>query len=266
MRRLAASFAAAAALIASGCEREATPLKTTSALTSAEAELLRGIFGPDFATATIRKHYYDSDPHAKRRKRNGENTPAAYVLSGDGDNIHFITPEYHARDYARHVEHSGHLQLFVHEATHLWQHRIDPSSPGCRTYRYHLTADTRFADLCSEQQADAVGDYAAIFLAPEAITRSPDFDLSTTWGEREYLLMHMVERQFPSARATRLKMEMRAAAYRACLDAPPAEADVQMREIPCRKTYHRDLRGQPLLDAANQTVSFAHLAPAAAKG
>ena len=259
IRKLGAAFTAAATLITAGCESEIPPLSVREPLTPAESTLLTSIFGPAFDTAAIVKNHHNRDPHAKRRLRHKETTPAALVYGGDTQDMHFILSSVQLRDYAR-SEDPYAIHLFVHEATHLWQNRGGSSPKSCRTYTYDLTAVTQFEDLCSEQQAEAVADYADTFLSPHAIHRAPTFNFDDPWDVRKFTLMQMIEKKFPHTRPARLLMEARSAAFHACMATSPEVAyATPAQEAQCTATHRRSLRNQPLLDTSAQQISFAGL-------
>lgn len=69
-------------------------------LTAGEAALIEAIFGPDFDTAGIRKHYHfeSTTAHAHEQKTGSVN---AYVMQGNINDIHFPSSGTHDTDFSR---------------------------------------------------------------------------------------------------------------------------------------------------------------------
>lgn len=161
-------------------------------LTSGEVELLHSIFGDDIDTDVMRKHMEPDHP-----------SMAGSVTGGSRRHMEFWGWLYHSNDYSQ--NRGRKLDVFVHEATHIWQHQNRLTIPnilmnGCDVYDYELTENSDFDDFCVEQQASIIGDYATKILYPY-------------WGrpgvssEKQQELARVVEEKFPEARKTRLRLE-----------------------------------------------------------
>lgn len=160
-------------------------------LTEDEMALTKDIFGREVNSKIVRKHFKDADPKTR-----------AYVMLEDDRNIYFLGKENSSYDYANESRMSAY-RTFIHEMTHIWQNQgqslIHNIKDNCNTYSYLLDETSKFEDLCSEQQASAVANYAVIYLSQ---WRSKiDYE-----GDREQL-KRVVEEQFPAAREARLKLE-----------------------------------------------------------
>lgn len=169
-------------------------------LSPAESQLLQGLFGEGFDTAAIRKNYYSAE----------KDKVLATVTEGERNNIDFWGEETHAPDYAHSNGYAGglsHMEIFTHEATHLWQHR-NGGGDFCKVYEYTLAAGAGFDDFCNEQQASIVADYVRRFIQPAVTPHATFYHLK----ESDLLLARVVEDKFPAARQSRLSAEKTMAA------------------------------------------------------
>lgn len=166
-------------------------------LTAEEVRTAQSLFGPDFRTNDIRKHYVQA------WVRNIVQYPTAMVPLSQR-HIYFFSPKLNKPDLtlATRVD----FETYMHEMTHIWQHRGN-WAPLCNTYDYKLTPRARFNHFCNEQQARMVGDYSHLFLNPNnrlAVRMLADHT-STRAGNDD--LIRVVEQQFPHARKARFDIE-----------------------------------------------------------
>jgi hypothetical protein len=129
----------------------------------------------------------------------------AAAVYGGKNRIQFYGPQYQEADYSRtpNIENSS---IFIHEMTHLWQNKHRLRSHKLfhhyrQVYNYQLTPHSRFTKFGDEQQAAIVGDYALRFIFNDYsrwINNTPETDA---------LLKKVVEKKFPAARETRLRLE-----------------------------------------------------------
>lgn len=193
--------------------------ETSAPLTAGERALIQSVFGPEFSTDGITKYFHRELPPHQRPRREGELPAAAYVLGGNDRDIHFVNRDTHARDYSRVPDEGLRVSTFMHEMTHIWQHR-QGMTKDCDIYTYQLTAQSRFGDFCNEQQATIIGEYTRVFLQPDSILGRakglvPQIEYSPA-GEN---LMRVVEEQFPQARISRMAMQSRFNAAGMCVQA-----------------------------------------------
>ncbi len=204
-------------------------------LTAGERALVQGVFGPDFATGEITKYFHRTMPPNQSQDKKGLVT-LAYVLGGNTRDIHFVSTDKHARDYSRVPDQGYRASTFMHEMTHIWQHR-QGMSKDCDIYDYTLTDRSHFGDFCNEQQATIIGDYTRLFLQPDnALGQVASVIPQVTYRAQYSNLIRVVEEQFPHARTARMAMQTRIAATAACTVAARKQA------IEGRMQYRFDLR------------------------
>lgn len=163
-------------------------------LTVHEADAAKSLFGLHFETGDIRKKY--TLPWAGTLM---DNRNAMVPLSQH--RIYFFTRSLKDVDDLTQST-PGHFRLFMHEMTHIWQHRGN-WAPICQTYEYKLTAKSRFTDFCNEQQADIVGNYALAFLNPNSRSAVRQIGDGVPRIEGRENLARVVERRFKQARYSR---------------------------------------------------------------
>jgi len=165
-------------------------------LTDGEKNFARSIFGkdlsPEFLNDTT-KHYLPDRENVAGAVYNGENRIEFYGVNSQ------------AGDYSRTPD-GFKFGTFIHEMTHLWQGQHPVRSHRRfhhyrQIYNYQLTSHSRFTKFGDEQQAAMVEDYALRFI----------FNGHSRWiantSENDTLLKKVVEKQFPTARETRLRIE-----------------------------------------------------------
>ena len=230
-------------------------------LTPGESALLKGIFGQNFRTDNITKYYHRTAPahvHSKPK-----NPTLAYVIGGNRTDVHFVDPEIERRDFSRVDMFDFAGNTFVHEMTHIWQHR-NGGARGCDIYDYTLTATSRFADFCIEQQAQMVADYTSVYFQPilgSMPVKDPEQRQRREW------LARVVEAQFPAARQTRLQMQGRIPQFKACATrtliaaakVPGMTSDRAQRALDrdCMPVLTGNLLGQAPLAKNQQDVALA---------
>lgn len=183
------------------------PVVRQEALTPGEADLIKGIFGPEIDISKVRKHFTAvSKP----------GTSPGYVIPAQtfsNDCIKFYGPDYTSGDYSR-PDNAFNYGTFVHEMTHIWQNQ-HPNPQKAEhdnfAYQYNLTPKSRFDDLGEEQQASLIEDYALQFLrASRAPAKNGDTYLPSHAPDKSdasrcdlVLLQKVVEDRFPAARHMR---------------------------------------------------------------
>ncbi len=166
-------------------------------LTPEEVRVAQSLFGPDFRTNDIRKHY------VRAWVNDIVQYPSAMVPLSRR-HIYFFSPGLKQPDL---TQSSGtHFETYMHEMTHIWQHRGNWARI-CKTYEYTLTPQSRFGQFCNEQQASIVGDYARLFLNPGSRNAVRMLGDKTSTREGNDQLMRVVEARFPHAQASRLGVE-----------------------------------------------------------
>lgn len=216
-----------------------TPDRTAS-LTAGEVALVHSIFGTDFETASIRKHFYNSAAKEDVTEL-GEGHTAAYVWNWSKNAMHFPLKKYHSDDYSRDSGGLRAMGVFMHEVTHIWQNRTG-SSFDCDTYDFDLDPAKNFDDYCSEQQGRIIQRYVEM-------TRDPEMGRTVVGGYIIYAgvhqqLLRLVEDKFPAARASRIAEEERFFAFTQCLQAIKKPTDEAAQN--CRDTHIRNLIDQPM--------------------
>lgn len=176
-------------------------------LTEGEVKLVRGIFGDQINTSSIRKHRYDEGCKGY--------PVGSYVTFGQ--NIASCSRRAYAQDYSQSA-----LSMqadFMHEATHVFQVQnlffgtgglcIVSGEKDKKKFDYSVERKERFSQYCHEQQAAIVEDYVRRFLSPHG-------DGQTKWyrefgnadnDENDLFLKKVVEERFPQARMTRMEAE-----------------------------------------------------------
>lgn len=229
-------------------------------LTTGEAALARAVFGPDFQTGTITKHYHRAMPptHDARNARD----VLAYVLLGDTNDIHMIAAELRVKDLSRVPDTGVRANAYMHEMTHIWQHRTGSTAESCGTYAYTLNPQSHFGDFCNEQQAAIVGDYVAIYLQPDSfINGAMALNARLRLHEMEELA-RVVETQFPHARTARLQLRGQFIPARGCLNnsiqqmqrTQAGALDVSAAWQRCVARHVRTVAGERLTTAAAEPV------------
>jgi hypothetical protein len=181
---------------------------------------VRGMLTPDEAAATgevfgegvakrIRIVFCNESNGKKVCESNGlaGACSAAAAASEDpsvADDLLFFGRNNWFEDYTK-----GTLQGFktlMHEEGHVHQSGMTSRPKVLKKYDYVLTDKTTFADLCDEQGASAIADYAARFHRPTNVV-GDDYDPYGSSGERDQRLKRVVEGELPHARETRLARE-----------------------------------------------------------
>ncbi len=231
-------------------------------LTAGEAAMAHAVFGQDFDTASVRLRFHD---HAPTHPFNNVHDDArhatlAYVNASDTRNIHMIDRVYHADDYSRANDMGVRGGVFMHELTHIWQHRAGDQAVSCKTYEYTLTPQSRFEDFCTEQQGEIIRDYTMRFLIPghpmmemssriQGMARAAGITIDDSLGANESILARVVERQFPTAAAARLRMQASFNDAAVCAFAQQQQApqvSYQDHFNSCAATRVRTLNGETL--------------------
>lgn len=255
-----ALFLAAAAMhlvphsvITSGVEfyRDQTAQKV-DALSTGEAALVQSVFGSDFDTRSIRKRYSNNETAC------GEtgNAQTAYVacVRRSSPTITFATASDFMDDYSRDGSISGsRTSTFMHEVTHIWQHRTAaPNGGACTSYdlppKDIMNTAMTFDQYCTERQGQLVGTYAAFYLRPSQMSQT---DLTTEGGRYFDRIRQIVEAKFPRARGAREAMQRRAQQHLSCFNGAAGNITAQQA---CNARYYTNLRGQPLTTAAQQVT------------
>lgn len=166
-------------------------------LTAEEVRVAQSLFGPDFRTDDIRKHY------VRAWVSNIVQYPSAMVPLSQR-HIYFFSPGLNKPDLT--LSSGGDFDTYMHEMTHIWQHRSNWARI-CKTYDYTLTARSTFTQFCNEQQASIVGNYSRLFLNPNSRLAVRMLGDQTSTREGNDDLMRVVEQQFPHARTSRLNIE-----------------------------------------------------------
>ena len=191
--------------------------EASAPLTAGERALVQGVFGKDFATDGITKYFHRELPPHQRPRHKDEASAAAYVLAGNDRDIHFISRDTHARDYSRIPDAGERVSTFMHEMTHIWQHR-QGMTEDCDVYDYQLTDRSRFGQFCNEQQAAIIGEYTRVFLQPDSLLgRTKGLLPEIQYSPNGRNLMRVVEEQFPQARVSRMAMQARFNAAGMCV-------------------------------------------------
>jgi len=164
-------------------------------LTTAETELVTGVFGDEIDATKIRKHFRETS----LAHRFAPKTVAGMVLP-PLSHIDFYGKKNQSADYA--LDSAAMTDLFMHEVTHVWQnqnwrwslHHLDK----VRKYDYALNESSRFDNFALEQKAEIIGDYTRVWLHPKGKVQSGEAP-----GAKDMLLRDVVESRFPRARQTR---------------------------------------------------------------
>lgn len=236
--------------------------EASAGLTAGERVLAQSVFGPEFETSGIRKYFHRTLPPTQAHDKNGATT-AAYVLGGNTSDIHFISRDKQSLDYSRAADQGYRVSTFMHEMTHIWQHR-QGMSKDCDIYEYTVTPQSRFADFCNEQQASIIGDYTRLYLQPDtALSQMAGTVPHITYRNDGRDLMRVVEEQFPHARSARMAMFARVQASGNCVVAQRQQA-VATRSLAqfnlsrawaqCTTHHITTLNGQRLTPAAAAPV------------
>lgn len=167
-------------------------------LTTEEAAMVESVFGDEINTSRMRKHFRETS----LAYRFAPKTVAGMVLP-PLSHIDFYGARNHSENFAKDTP--GMANLFMHEATHVWQnqnmrwslHHIDK----VRLYDYTLKPNARFDSFALEQKAEMIGDYVQVWLHPQGKVQS-----GKTPDEKDILLREVVENRFPRARETRLAL------------------------------------------------------------
>lgn len=240
-------------VINSGIEfyRDSTAQKVDT-LSTGEAALVQAVFGADFDTNNIRKRYSNNETAC------GEtgNADTAFVacVRRSSPTITFAASADFMDDYSRDGSMSGsRISTFMHEVTHIWQHRTEARNGGqCTSYDLPqadiMNKALTFDDYCSERQGQLIGNYAAFYLRPSQIGA-----ISLREPEGQYFdrIRQIVEAKFPRAIAARQMMQRRAQQHFACFNAAANNASAQNT---CNARYYLNLRGQPLTTTAQQVT------------
>lgn len=179
-------------------------------LTENEARYVQTFFG-NIDTAPVRKHQEDDTWVTFFQGLLG----LAY-----GNDMGFYGASIHADDYA--LAATLPKAVFMHEATHIWQHQDRSLPPDVRLekrmfcalmedpeqseYEYDPARYSRFDSYCPEQQAAMVEDYTTIYL-----TGGRDihiiylFERSLPQGYDRILMTRLVEAKFPGAAQMRAR-------------------------------------------------------------
>ena len=176
-------------------------------LTPEEVTVAQSLFGPNFRTDDVRKHY------VRAWFRDVVQFPSAMVPLSNR-HIYFFSSSLNVPDLT--TGSGSAFETYMHEMTHVWQHRGN-WAPICRTYDYTLTPRSTFGQFCNEQQASMVGDYARLFLNPNSRIAVRKLGDATSNREGNDNLMRVVERQFPHARQSRLTHEARFRSIHRCI-------------------------------------------------
>lgn len=236
-------------------------------LTMAEAALAHSIFGRDFALNGVTLYFHDgaSKQRFNQLSQKPGHATLAYVNMRDSTSIHITDVSYNVSDYARLDDIGWRTNTFMHEMTHVWQSQQAQQAADCEIYDYTLTPQSRFEDFCSEQQARMVGDYVQRFLLPTAPEQLP-FALhreslrrmthelgvnardSNNASTQDALLTRVIERQFPAAAASRLRIQDGFRAAAGCIiDAQSASANAV---ADCNDRHLRTVDGQTVTSRA----------------
>ncbi|MEZ0260581.1 MAG: hypothetical protein ACAH80_06195 [Alphaproteobacteria bacterium] len=159
-------------------------------LTKGETQAVEGIFGDQLDASMIRKHFRNqsSVTHVMGNTRGMVMPPFSH--------IDFFGPDAQSKDYSK--EGIGKFGLFMHEVTHTWQgQNLKFSTKAFRRYDYDymLRPTSQFRDFGTEQQAEIVENYAERWIHRDGIIEPRT--------AKDTLVMNVVERQFPRAKATR---------------------------------------------------------------
>jgi len=201
-------------------------------VTMGEAELLKGVFGADFKTGNIRLRLHS---HACP-STNEDKKILASVVIGDKTHADFWGPDNISLDYKNMPRLTS---LFMHEAMHLFQNREAPARP-CQNYDYQLTVNTRFEDLCQEQQAAVIEDYTDFFLVPRHSGRTFIIDITNKGDIEQHkpLIIKTVEDRFPDAKNLRLKMQEAGRKAKSCSYIETIIKDKTLKEeVKVRKAF-----------------------------
>ncbi len=231
--------------------RDQTALKV-GGLSAGEAALVHAVFGADFNTGNIRKRYSGNE-NACGETKSDETVFVACVRRGSSA-ITFAAADDFMDDYSRDGSVLGsRVATFMHEATHIWQHRTKAVSGGqCHSYdlpqRDIMNTAMTFDQYCSERQGQLVGYYAAFYLRPSQLNQT---DLSGDSGKYFDRIRQIVEAKFPRATQLRMRMQTRARVHLACFD---AAAENKTAQASCNRRYYTNLQGQPLTTSARQVT------------
>lgn len=221
-------------------------------LSTGEAALIQSVFGADFDTRAIRKRYSNNETAC------GEtgNAQTSYVacVRRISPTITFAASSGFMDDYSRDGSISGsRTATFMHEVTHIWQHRTKaPNGGTCASYDLPsadiMNTAMTFDHYCTERQGQLVGMYASFYLRPSQVNQT---DLTTEGGRYFDRIRQIVEAKFPHAIAARAVMQRRAQQHFACFNAAAANTNGQNA---CNARHYTNLRGQPLTTAAQQVT------------
>lgn len=230
--------------------RDQTALKV-SGLSRGEAALVQSVFGEDFNTTNIRKRYSNNETACG--ETNSADTAFVACVRRSSPTITFAASSEFMDDYSRDGSMSGGRTLtFMHEATHIWQHRTGAVNGGqCDSYDLQPTdvmnTALTFDNYCSERQGQLVGIYAAFFLRPSQINQT---DLTSEAGRYFDRIRQIVEAKFPRAATVRAQMQTRAASHLSCFNAAANENG----KAACSARFYTNLSGQPLTTSAQQVT------------
>ena len=230
--------------------RDQSALKI-SHLSTGEAALVRAVFGDSVDANKIRKRYSSNETACG--ETNSDETVFVACVRRSSPTITFAASSDFMDDYSRDGSISGsRTTTFMHEATHIWQHRTDaPNSGQCDSYDLQpadvMNTAMTFDDYCSERQAQLVGVYAAFYLRPSQLGQT---DLTTEGGRYFDRIRQIVEAKFPRAATVRAQMQSRAASHLTCFNAAANENGKNV----CNARFYTNLQGQPLTTAPEQVT------------
>lgn len=201
---------------------------TVRPLTYGEKHFIRGVFG-DVVNVEHVKNDFDRLAEQKRWL----NPVVAAVNPHSGKEIFFSRSAPHSSDYSQ--EGNFLRGSLAHEVTHIYQIQQQTiHTKPCSVYKYKLDKYTLFDDLCVEQQAAVIEDYASRFHTREPSTpyrqRNYGYNerLTGTFNpEADAHLMRVVETKFPAARETRLSFDRMQAIHGETSTMPPIAAYVR---------------------------------------
>lgn len=230
--------------------QDQTALKV-SGLSTSERALVQAVFGADFDTGTIRKRYSNNENACG--ETNSEDTVFVACVRRSSPTITFAASSDFMDDYSRDGSTSGsRTTTFMHEATHIWQHRTNAVNGGqCHSYDLPpadiMNTAMTFDQYCSERQSQLVGVYAAFYLRPSQLGQT---DLTTEGGRYFDRIREIVEAKFPRAAHLRAQMQSRAANHLTCFNAAANENGKNA----CNARFYTNLRGQPLTTTAREVT------------
>lgn len=188
----------AAASIAYGGYLTANYAGQGAPLTASETAMVESVFGDEVDASKMRKHFRETS----WAYRLAPKSVAGMVLP-PLSHIDFYGERARSDDFAK--DSPNMANLFMHEATHVWQnqnwrwslHHLDK----VRLYDYKLVENARFDSFALEQKAEMIGDYVQIWLHPKGKIQS-----GQTASADDILLRDVVESRFPRARESRLAL------------------------------------------------------------